>query len=92
MWIKDTSNDERKTLIAAFAGYATDAFDYMIYPMLIPTLIAVWSMTKAQAGYIATGALLTSAIGGWAAGVLADKYGRVRCYSSPCCGSPSSPS
>jgi MFS family permease len=50
----------------------------MIYPMLIPTLIAVWDITTAQAGYIATGALITSAIGGWAAGVLADKYGRVR--------------
>ena len=35
-------------------------------------------MSKAQAGYIATGALITSAIGGWAAGVLADRYGRVR--------------
>lgn len=78
MWIKDTSHEERKTLAAAFAGYATDAFDFMIYPMLIPTLIAAWSMTRAQAGYIATGALITSAIGGWAAGVLSDKYGRVR--------------
>ena len=49
VWIKDTSNEERKTLTAAFAGYATDAFDFMIYPMLIPTLIAVWGITKAQA-------------------------------------------
>ena len=46
--------------------------------MLIPTLIAVWGMTRAQAGAIATGSLITSAIGGWAAGVLSDKYGRVR--------------
>src|SRR6202020_149633 len=35
-------------------------------------------MSKAQAGYIATGALVTSAIGGWAAGVLADRFGRAR--------------
>src|SRR5262245_33392161 len=78
MWLKDTSNEERKTLIAAFVGFGTDAFDYMIYPMLIPTLITVWGITKVQAGSIATGALITSALGGWAAGVLADKYGRVR--------------
>jgi MFS family permease len=78
VWIEDTSHEERKTLTAAFAGYATDAFDYMIYTMLIPTLIAVWGMTRAQAGAIATGSLITSAIGGWAAGVLSDKYGRVR--------------
>ncbi len=78
MWLKETNKDERRTLIAAFAGYGVDAFDYMIYTFIIPTLITVWGMTKAQAGYIATGTLLTSAIGGWAAGVLADKYGRVR--------------
>ncbi len=35
-------------------------------------------MSKAQAGYIASASLITSAIGGWAAGVLADRYGRVR--------------
>lgn len=78
MWIKETNKEERRTLVAAFAGYGVDAFDYMIYTFLIPTLIMVWGMTKAQAGYIATGALITSAIGGWAAGVLSDKYGRVR--------------
>ena len=73
VWLKDTNTEERKTLTAAFAGYATDAFDFMIYPMLIPTLIAVWGMTNAQAGSVATGALITSALGGWAAGVLSDR-------------------
>jgi MFS family permease len=35
-------------------------------------------MSKAEAGYIASATLLTSAIGGWGAGVLADRFGRVR--------------
>lgn len=78
MWIRETSKNERKTLVAAFAGYGVDAFDYMIYTFLIPTLMVIWHMSKVEAGYIATGALVTSAIGGWAAGILADKYGRVR--------------
>lgn len=78
MWLKETSSEERRTLTAAFAGYGVDAFDYMIYTFIIPTLILAWGMSKAEAGYIATGALITSAIGGWAAGILADKYGRVR--------------
>lgn len=78
MWLKETSPQERKTLVAAFVGYGVDAFDYMIYTFMIPTLIVVWNMTKTEAGYIATGALITSAIGGWLAGILADKYGRVR--------------
>ncbi|QYY30670.1 MFS transporter [Cupriavidus pinatubonensis] len=78
MWLKETNREERRTLFAAFVGYGVDAFDYMIYTFMIPTFILVWGMTKAEAGYIATGALISSAIGGWLAGILADKYGRVR--------------
>lgn len=78
MWLNETNPLERKTLVAAFAGYGVDAFDYMIYTFMIPTLIAIWGMTKVEAGYIATGALITSAIGGWLAGILADRFGRVR--------------
>ncbi|MBV8520811.1 MAG: MFS transporter, partial [Acetobacteraceae bacterium] len=50
----------------------------MIYTFMIPTLIATWGMTGTEAGVIATGALLSSAIGGWIAGILADRLGRVR--------------
>ncbi len=78
MWLQETQPAERRTLVAAFTGYGVDAFDYMIYTFMIPTFMLVWGMTKTQAGYIATGALITSAIGGWAAGILADRYGRVR--------------
>jgi MFS family permease len=78
MWLNDTTVPERRALLAAFGGYGVDGFDTMIYTFIIPTLLALWGMSKAEAGYIATGALLTSALGGWAAGVLADRYGRVR--------------
>jgi MFS family permease len=78
MWLQQTSGQERRTLIAGFFGYGLDGFDFMIYTFIIPTLILEWNMTRVEAGYIATGALLTSAVGGWAAGVLADRFGRVR--------------
>ena len=65
-------------MLAAYAGYGLDGFDFMVYSFIIPTLLSLWGMTKAQAGYIASAALITSAAGGWAAGVLADRYGRVR--------------
>jgi MFS family permease len=78
MWLRQASVRERRTLVAGFLGYGVDGFDFMIYTFVIPTLLTAWSMTKAEAGYIATAALLTSAIGGWVAGVLADRYGRVR--------------
>ena len=77
-WLATTTKQERITLTAAFGGYTLDAFDFMIYSFIIPTLIAAWSMSKAEAGLIATAALLSSAVGGWAAGVLADKYGRIK--------------
>jgi MFS family permease len=77
MWLLDTSRRERTTLLAGFLGYGVDGFDFMIYSFVIPTLLVVFSMTKAEAGYIASGALLTSAAGGWGAGILADRYGRV---------------
>lgn len=77
-WLRETSRQERTALTAAFGGYAVDAFDYMIYTFIIPTLIATWGMTTTEAGVIATGSLLSSACGGWAAGILADRYGRVK--------------
>ena len=77
-WFRELTGQEKRALVAAYGGWSVDAFDFMIYSFLIPTLIAAWGMTKGQAGMIATSALLMSALGGWAAGVLADRYGRVR--------------
>jgi MFS family permease len=77
-WTRQLQSGEKLTLMACFAGYAMDSFDFMIYTFMIPTLVMIWHMTKSEAGLIATTALLSSAIGGWFAGVLADRYGRVR--------------
>jgi MFS family permease len=78
MWLQHTSVNERRAMLAAYAGYGLDGFDFMVYTFIIPTLITLWGMSKAEAGYIASAALVTSAIGGWGAGVLADRFGRVR--------------
>ena len=78
MWLQSTTANERRALLATYAGYGLDGFDFMIYSFVIPSLLALWGMSKAEAGYIASGALITSALGGWAAGVLADRFGRAR--------------
>ena len=78
MWLRDTSRAERRTLAAGFLGYGVDAFDFMVYSFIIPTLILQWGLSREEAGNIATGALLSSAVGGWLAGILADRFGRVR--------------
>lgn len=77
-WTRALSGAERRTLLAAVGGWALDAMDVQVYSFVIPTLIAVWGLTRAEAGAIGTAALVTSAIGGWLAGWAADRFGRVR--------------
>jgi MFS family permease len=77
LWYRSMSPRERRTFWACFGGWATDAMDVQIYSLLIPVLLAVGFLSSnAEAGLIGTVTLLCSAIGGWAAGVLADRYGR----------------
>jgi MFS family permease len=78
LWVFDLSRQERRTMAACFSGWALDAFDVQIFSFVIPALIASWGMTRAQAGYLGTVALVFSAIGGALAGVLSDRIGRVR--------------
>jgi MFS family permease len=69
---------ERRAFMACAGGWALDAMDVQLYSFVIPTLIAIWGITRGQAGELGTAALLVSAVGGWLAGWLADRYGRVR--------------
>ncbi len=76
-WFHSLNGTERRTFYACFGGWAVDALDAQIYSFLIPTLIAVWGMSTAQAGLLGTSALISSALGGWIAGMLCDRLGRV---------------
>lgn len=49
-----------------------------MFSFLLPTLIGIWGLTKGEAGVIGTSALLSAALGGWIAGILSDRFGRVR--------------
>lgn len=77
-WWMDLNRQERRTMGACFSGWALDAFDVQIYSFVIPALVATWGLTKAQAGYLGTVALVASAFGGALAGYLSDRFGRVR--------------
>ena len=69
---------ERSTLIATFGGWALDGLDVMVYSFVIPSLIAAWLISKGEAGLLASTTLLISAVGGWLAGMLSDRFGRAR--------------
>jgi len=77
-WLTELTPRERNTLIATFGGWALDGMDVMAYSFVIPTLMTTWHITGGEAGLLGTAALLISAAGGWIAGLLADRYGRVR--------------
>ncbi|QDL96085.1 MFS transporter [Rhodopseudomonas palustris] len=75
---KDMTVTEKRTFWACATGWALDGMDFMIYPLVIGTIIALWSVDAGSAGLAGTVTLLASAVGGWAAGYLADRIGRVR--------------
>ncbi len=77
-WYSSMNVPQRRTFWACLMGWALDAMDVQLFAFVIPTLIAVWGLTKSEAGMIGTAALVTSAIGGVLAGLLADRIGRVR--------------
>src|SRR5271169_6617170 len=77
-WLSQLSPKEKSTLIATFGGWALDGMDVMVYSFVIPSLIAAWHISKSDAGWLGTAALLMSSLGGWLAGLMADRFGRVR--------------
>ena len=76
-WYSVLDPVERRTYWACFAGFGLDSMDSTIYALVIPALIATIGLTRPEAGYIATSALVGAAAGGWGGGILADRIGRV---------------
>jgi MFS family permease len=77
-WYGQLDATERRTFWACFAGFGLDSMDNSIYALVIPALIATLGLTRPEAGYLATAALVGAAVGGWGAGVAADRIGRIR--------------
>jgi MFS family permease len=77
-WLSTLSKNEKRTFWACFSGWGLDAMDTQMYALVLPTLIVLWGMSKGQAGILGTVVLVFAALGGWIAGTLADRYGRVR--------------
>lgn len=75
---RDMNQAERRTFWACASGWALDGMDFMIYPLVIGTIIALWKVDAGSAGFAGTVTLLASAIGGWLGGYLADRIGRVK--------------
>ncbi|MFD2882963.1 MFS transporter [Pseudomonas lini] len=77
-WYHNINKQERRTFWSCKIGYGLDGMDTQMLSFVVPTLIAMWGITTGEAGLIHTSTLIASAIGGWVAGILSDRIGRVR--------------
>jgi len=77
-WLLEASPPERKALLAGGLGWLLDAFDVMLYSMVLVHLIEHFRMSKDTAGLLSALTLIASAAGGIFFGFLADRIGRTR--------------
>jgi MFS family permease len=73
-----TTVAQRRTLLAASLGWMLDAFDTMLYALVLAHIMRDLGMSKATSGFLATLTLLASGIGGVMFGFIADRIGRKR--------------
>lgn len=77
-WYSNLNKDERKTWWACLGGFTLDSMDSTIYSLVMPILLSLAILTKSEAGILGSASLIGSALGGWSAGMLADRLGRIR--------------
>jgi MFS family permease len=75
-FIKSITSTQRRTLIAAALGWMLDAFDAMLYALVLAYVIRDLGMSKSTAGFLQMLTLLASGIGGVLFGFIADHIGR----------------
>ncbi len=77
-WWHAASPEARRALWAAALGWMLDAFDVMLYALVLTALMQDLGLTKATAGLLGSVTLVASAVGGVGFGLFADRYGRTR--------------
>ena len=77
-WWHAGTPEGRRALVAAGLGWMLDSFDVMLYALVLASLMSDLGMSKETAGLLGSLTLLSSAAGGVAFGVLADRFGRTR--------------
>src|SRR6476646_1210099 len=76
--LSDVTSAQKRTLIAAAMGWALDAFDVMLYSLVIAHVMTAFGLSKAGAGWLSTFTLFASGIGGVLFGYIADRVGRTK--------------
>src|SRR5712692_11257113 len=77
-WWRAAGVTARRAFVAAALGWGLDAFDFMLWALVVATLIPVFGMSKTTVGLMGSIALLGAEAGGVLFGLIADRYGRTR--------------
>jgi len=77
-FIAEANTGQRRTLVAAALGWMLDAFDVMLYSLVVAHIMHDLHMSKQTAGLLNTLTLLASGAGGVLFGFVADRIGRRR--------------
>ena len=75
---RDADRAAKRSLIAASLGWMLDAFDVMLYALVLKAVRDELKLSPEVAGGLQSLTLLASAAGGLLFGVLADRWGRTR--------------
>lgn len=76
--LRSASPAQRRTLLAAALGWMLDAFDVMLYALVVAHIMRDLHISKSTVGLLNTLMLLASGVGGLLFGFLADRLGRTR--------------
>jgi MFS family permease len=77
-WWNEADADARRALVAGMVGWMLDAFDVMLFALVLPNLSAELHLTNTESGLLGSAMLVAAAAGGVASGRLADRFGRTR--------------
>lgn len=77
-WWREGDDAAHKAFWAASIGWALDAFDVMLFSLLLPAVIQDLGLTRPEAGALGSLTLLVAAGGGVLFGIIADRYGRTK--------------
>lgn len=81
-WPRELTSAERNSLLAGGVGWMLDAFDVMLYSMVLAELIGNFGISKQTGGLLGSLTLMASAFGGVIFGFVADRIGRARSLST----------
>jgi MFS family permease len=77
-WWRGADIDARRALVAGTFGWMLDAFDVMLFALVLPSVSADLGLSKAQGGLLGSVMLIAAAAGGIGFGWIADRFGRTR--------------